>query len=109
MLSESRARAVGHLRTCQLAHWSEVEFGESGTENGLPEGAYRAWEADGNRRAVDADARSGRLPDVAMMQATDFGNLHDRADLIRAEGSTAWLPDGILAKDRRISAPLSFA
>jgi hypothetical protein len=99
------------------------------------------WKQSTGRSALVAvggpdDARSCRLPYVSMVQATDFGNLHDRAHLrsldgshvgriwwppqrngkrrrrqsnmlimgpdcprIRAERSTVWPPDGVLAKD----------
>ena len=36
------------------------------------------------------DARSARLPDVAMMQAPDFGNLHDDTRLGALDGPPVW-------------------
>ena len=49
---------------------------------------------------VDADARSGRPPDVAMMQATDFGNRHDRAQLRRLD----WPRVGRILVEREVSS-----
>jgi hypothetical protein len=74
------------------ARWSSGWDG--GTASGL---RCRAWRADGLDRP--GDARSGRLPDVAMMQAADFGNLPDDTRLgagyyLAAEGRDFIIVDG---------------
>ena len=55
---------------------------------------WRRQDRVGSRGSVAAvqpgDARSGRLPDVAMMQAPDFGKRHDPARLRPFDGPHAW-------------------
>src|SRR5712691_5968886 len=46
------------------------------------------------------DARSGRPPDVAMVQPTDFGNLDDLAELPRLD----WPAVGCLVVEREVSS-----
>lgn len=50
----------------------------NGYEDKLNEGVWRGELVRSDRVS---DARLGRPPDVAMVQATDFGNLDDHADL----------------------------
>jgi hypothetical protein len=58
------------------------------------------WRQSG-RAMRDHDARSGRLSDVAMMQATDFGKRHDPARLRPFDGP----PSGAsLSSDRWVRA-----
>src|SRR5438128_5564117 len=44
----------------------------------------------GRGRATDADTRSDRPPDMSMMQATDFGNRHDRAHRRPLDRAHVW-------------------
>src|SRR5262249_20687162 len=57
------------------SHRGEKSRG-TGTANSLM-GARGGW--------IDGEARSGGLPDVAMVQATDFGNWEDRAEFRRRD------------------------
>ena len=54
----------------------------------------------GQKRLPAGDARSGRLPDVAMVQATDFGNLDDPAELRWLD----WPSVGCIFVEREVSA-----
>jgi dihydropyrimidinase len=48
------------------------------------------WGGAGQGRQPAGDARSGRLPDVAMMKTADFGNLHDHAHLRSLDWPPIW-------------------
>ena len=67
-------------------------------ESGLTEGGR------GRRKLVSLDptgeARSGRLPEVAMMEAADFGNLDNHAEFRRLD----WPPVGRILVERKVSA-----
>jgi len=63
-----------------------------GRRSSLTEGRARAWRTDW--------AGSGRLPDVAMMQATDFGNLDNRAELRWLD----WPSVGCIFVERKVSS-----
>ena len=96
-----QGQAVGLLGpgACRPAQGKEVELG-GGTESGLTEGECRAWRADGTGGGVDAGARSGRPPDVAMMQATDLGNRDDPTDLRPLD----WPSVGGIFVERKVSS-----
>jgi hypothetical protein len=58
------------------------------------------WGGAGQGRQPAGEARSGRLPGVAMMKTADFGNLHDHAHL----RSLDWPPIWRILLEREVSS-----
>src|SRR3989442_10564982 len=79
--SLDRARKQGSRKLGSVWPTAERSGGWTGTANSLT-GARVGLDSTG-------DARSGRLPDVAMVQATDFGNWEDRAEFRRLDWPSA--------------------
>src|SRR3989442_15348039 len=74
-----RGRKQGSLRLGSVGPTTEKWTMESGlTEGGRGRGKLVRLDRTG-------EARSGRLPEVAMMEAADFGNLDDHAEFRRLD------------------------